>query len=43
MRLIIFAAAGTVLILPPGFTAALVWLAWRFSAAREQCFIRRFD
>ena len=31
MRFALLAAAGTVLILPPGFTAVLIWLAWKIS------------
>ena len=34
MRLALIAAAGTVLILPAGFTALLVWIAWKLCRDR---------
>jgi hypothetical protein len=36
MRLFLIAAASTALLLPPGFTAILVRLAWKVSGRRAR-------
>jgi hypothetical protein len=36
MRLVLVAAAITVLFLPPGFTAMLVWAAWTLIGRRSR-------